>query len=922
MKKKTNKTKKVNKINFNIKDPKIIIIGIAVIAVLSSLYFLGMAFTVIITVGVGLIIGLARFLDKTKSKKKQRKIINYILIAILTLGIVGLSSVVLFLGYVVISAPKFNVNQLNEKESTIIYDKKNKEVTKLGVEIRENISYDNVSESLIDAIIATEDARFFQHHGFDAPRFMVATFGQLIGKSGAGGASTLSMQVVKNSFTGAEANKWQNLVRKFTDIYLSIFKLEKQFTKEQIFEFYINNHFLANNVYGVEQASQLYFGKSAKDINLSEAAIIAGMFQSPMSYDPYKFPNKTATRRNTVLYLMNKHGYINEDEWRAAKSIPVESLLVPKNTTTRQYQSYIDTVVDEVKAKYKVNPYVVPMLIYTNMDRDKQAALDDVFNGKTYTWENEKVQSGISAVDTNSGKVIAIGGGRNINIIDSINHATDINNQPGSTAKPLFDYGPGMEYNNWSTYTPFKDEPYAYTTGKPLNNWDGTFMGNMTLRNALALSRNVPALKAFQQVNNKKILEFVQNLGIRPEIDSGKIHEAHAIGAFSGVSPLEMSAAYAAFANGGYYYKPYTVNKVIFRSTKEEKTYESEKIRVMSDSTAYMITNILLAVPTYGMKVNNVTFAAKTGTTNFPENIFIDKNLPWDAIKDAWVIGYSPNISMGMWYGYDKIDNVYVSHNIPVLKWRDGLYKAAVNAVMDKNNAQFTKPNSVVEVGIEVGSNPAKLPSKNTPPDKIVYELFKSGTEPTEVSNAYDKIDPPTNLKVTYDETANKLHLSWSPSAPVNAKEEYGDFGYYIYQNDKEVGFTTKTTFDIKNIVNPDAEYKVVAAFKNYTNNKSNPITYTYSSFIAILYGDKTINLKINDNYKELDEPFKVIYNKKDITNSVEYTKTITDKDGEVKLIMTNLPNTYTITYKITYKEKDVVKYTTTLTRNVIISKE
>lgn len=299
---------------------------------------------------------------------------------------------------------------------------------------------------------------------------------------------------------------------------------------------------------------------------------------------------------------MRKHGYITKEEEKMANSIPVESISSEgiATQTESEYQGYIDTVVEEVQETYGVDPYVTPLLVYTNLDREKQNAVNSVLKGETYNWINDKVQTGVSVLDSETGKILAIGNGRNKTGAKTFNYATDIERQPGSTAKPLFDYGPGIEYNDWSTYTLFDDAPYSYSNGRSIKNWDGGYYGTITLRRALSTSRNIPALKAFQQVDNKKIIEFVTNLGIKPEIENGKIHEAHSIGAFTGVSPLEMSAAYAAFSNGGYYNKPYSVSKIVFRDTNKTKEHKEEKKRVMSEATAFMISSVLQDVALTG----------------------------------------------------------------------------------------------------------------------------------------------------------------------------------------------------------------------------------------------------------------------------------------------------------------------------------
>ncbi len=804
-----------------------------VIALLIFCYvLLGIEFTIITAVGIGIIIGIAQLLKKIKNEKKRKKVINITLITVLTIGIIGIISLSAFLIFIKLNAdPKFKVESLNTPEITILYDKDGNEFMKLGSERREKVTYDELPDVLVDAIVATEDSRFFQHNGFDAPRFLKASIGQVLGKSDAGGASTLSMQVVKNSFTDGKIDSGiPGIIRKFEDIYLSVFKLEKKYTKEEIIEFYVNNHFLGGNIYGVEEAAEAYFGKNVSDLNLSEAAILAGMFKSPNAYRPTTNPEQAASRRKTVLYLMRRHGYISKEEEEIANSIPVESLTTnATGTVVSEYQGYIDTVVVEIQKKYKVDPYTTSLLIYTNLDRGKQNAVNSVLNGENYEWINDKVQTGVSVLDSQTGKILAIGNGRNIGTRNNsqakqYNYATAIKRQPGSTAKPLFDYGPGIEYNDWSTYTLFDDSPYSYSNGRSIKNWDGGYYGTITLRRALSASRNIPALKAFQQVDNKKIIEFVTNLGLHPEIENGKIHEAHSIGAFTGTNPLEMSAAYAAFSNGGYYNEPYSVNKIVFRTTGETKEHKSDKKQVMSDATAFMISSVLQDVALTGGTPTNV--ACKTGTTNYDDNTMNVNHLPGDAIRDSWVIGYSTKTVIGMWYGYDFIDSEYCLRNIPATIQKDRLFKALVNAgAMESNRESFKQPSSVVKVGVVAGSNPPKLAGPGS--SNVVYEYFKKGHEPQEVDTASNTLAKPGNLKVTYDETTKKVTLTWDAVNPgAGANESYGPFGYNIYLDSTLIDWTSKTSYSFVSD-SPYGTYKVIATYKSYSGIQSAAATYT-----------------------------------------------------------------------------------------------
>lgn len=842
---------------------KLAVLLAAVAIILLTYMTLGIELTILMTILLAIVYGVWHLLQKIQSKTKKRKVVSILLIIFFGLGITCLVGFSAFMIYVKAKAdPLFDTANLNTVELTRLFDKDGKEFAKLGSEKREKVSYEQLPEVLIDAVVATEDSRFFQHNGFDAPRFLKAALGQLAGHSGAGGASTLSMQVVKNSFTdhlGQKTAGKDGIIRKFEDIYLAVFKLEKKYSKEEIIEYYVNNHFLGGNIYGVQEAAKTYFGKDVSELNLSEAATIAGMFKSPNYYRPNVNPKNATARRQTVLNLMVRHGYITKEEADIAAAIPMDSLTTTDSSSgvLSQYQGYIDTVADEITNKYGINPYTTPLLVYTNLDRSRQDAVNSVLNGENYNWINNKVQTGVSVLDSETGKILAIGNGRNVNNrsndnVDQYNYATQIKRQPGSTAKPLFDYGPGIEYNNWSTYELFDDAPYSYSNGRSIKNWDGKYFGTITLRRALSTSRNIPALKAFQKVDNKKIRKFVTSLGITPEVcNSGykydkekdlcinktdssdtqnplTLHEAHSIGAFTGVSPLEMSAAYAAFSNGGYYNEPYTVEKIVFRQTKKEVTHKSTKTQVMSDATAFMISSVLQDVSLTGGTPKNV--ACKTGTTNFDDNTMKSYRMPNDAIRDSWVVGYSTKTVIGMWYGYDNftkqsIADGYVLHNVPATIQKDRLFNALVSAgAMESNREEFKLPSSVVKVGVAAGSNPAKLAS---PGQSAIYEYFKKGYEPNEYDTNSYKLPAPANLKAT--ESGGKVTLSWSSvnHSSMSASSDYGKFGYNIYKDGILIGWTDKTSYSFTPDGSVYGTYKVVATFKSYSGITSESATIT-----------------------------------------------------------------------------------------------
>ena len=571
------------------------------------------------------------------------------------------------------------------------------------------------------------------------------------------------MQIVKNTYNGTESHGIKGIIRKFTDIYMAVFKVEKTYTKQEILEFYVNQPYLGSESYGVEQASQTYFGKSVSELNLAEAATIAGLFQAPGAYDPFVYPEKAEARRNLVLGLMVRHGYITEEEADAVKTIKVEDMLVERNSSLLEYQGFVDTVVSDVIKKTGNDPYVVSMTIYSTMNKAKQDVINKLYDGSLYKWANDSVQCGIAVTSVENGSIIAIGAGRNKTGARTFNYATDISKHPGSTAKPIFDYGPAIEYAGWGTGNTVVDDVYTYSDGTPINNVDLKYLGIVTAKVALANSRNVPALQAFQATTQAQKYEFVTNLGITPELHNGEIYESSSIGAFNGVSPLELSAAYATFSRGGYYIEPYSFTKIIYNDTNETFTYTPTKTKAMSEETAYMINMILKYAVTSGAigvgSVSGTDLASKTGTSSVDSNVIKNLGLSSSAISDIWQVSYSPDYTIAFWYGYDEITKEHYLTSNQGWAARRAIVRALTPNIMEKNS-RWTKPEGVITVDIELETNPIQLASDYTPDSLRSTEYYKKGTEPTEVSTRFSQLENVTNL--TYTSVGNQIHLSWN----------------------------------------------------------------------------------------------------------------------------------------------------------------
>lgn len=904
-----------------------------------------------------------------------------IVIILLILAIFMILAFTAFCAYIVLTTDDFVPDKLSQSESTIMYDNKGNEFTTLGVmtddilQKREKISYDEFPQVLVDALIATEDSRFFQHNGVDLARFLKASALQLLGKD-AGGASTLTMQVSKNNFTDTTSHGIKGIIRKFRDIYVSVFQIEKNYTKQEIIEFYLNDNCMGETNYGVEQGSQYYFGKSARDLSLTEAALLVGLFQSPNGYNPYVYPEKAETRRNTVLNLMVRHGYITKEEADIAKSIPVESLLSGDGgKELDQYYGFSRTVYEEAIKLTGLDPYVTPMKIYTTLNIDVQDGINKALAGETVKWKDDVVQAGIAVTDVNTGAVIAIGAGRNRTTSQSFNFATQARRQPGSTAKPLFDYAPGIEFENWSTYQLFTDEKWSYTNGPEVNNWDNKYSGLMTMKSALAVSRNIPALKAFQSLNKSKILEFVTSLGIEPEVENGFLHEAHAIGGFTGVSPLQMAVAYASFANGGYYIEPYTITKIEIRSTGEVFEYKHQKNRVMSEATAYLMNNMLVYAVNNGFnggaKLSGVQVAAKTGTSNYSKEYVKEKGLS-SSINDLWTVAYTPEHSIALWYGYERASKEYQHSRTGYNTQKENIMRAVMKYI-PKTSKTFKVPGTVVSVDVEKGTWPAMLPSAYTPSDLITKEVFIKGTEPTEVSPRFAQFDNVTNIRYDYSISSGKIRLNWDYQEPKILTDAYlnnyfsqsvfgnstsvfvserklyndsvlGEFGFGIYKKDASGNLTAldfvtdnNYTYVVPSGTNGTITLVVKAEYYKFKSNSSTGVevpvaisntpgtTLPPTGLAVKFYGDsvksKVININVGSTFVEQDKSIVITYNDVDVTDDATIsvvvkhgtsTTKVTSGNPISKLINTSSSGTYRVEYSVKYNDY-VDKFTLTI---------
>lgn len=662
-------------------------------------------------------------------KQKNKK--NHHIGLKIAIAIVGLLCVALLTGigiffYYVKDAPALSEKKLEATVSSKLFDSDGNIFEDLGAEKREKVSANKIPQELDDAIVSVEDRRFFKHNGVDPVRIAGSALHNLTNKGGLQGGSTLTQQLVKLSFfstTTEEADK--TLRRKAQEAWLAI-QLEKKHSKQEILTYYINKVYMANGLYGMETAAETYFGKELQHLTIAQTALLAGMPQAPNSYDPYKHPDAAKERRDTVLYTMLNNKKISQKDYDAAINEPIDQGLLPLETDNQERKvadNYVKEVIAQVEDKTGKNVYTDGLDIYTNLDTDAQNHLYSIVNGDEYVqYPDEDLQIAATLIDSETGKVTAQIGGRNIadDVYLGLNRAVSTNRDFGSTVKPITDYGPAIEYKQKSTGERIVDQPYYYEgTKTAVKNWDNSYQGNITLRQALYNSRNVPAVKLFNEVGPENVSKFLKNLGIQYK----EIQQANAIssntetqdGTKYGISTEKMAAAYAAFANGGTYNEPLYINKIKYQDGSEQ-TFENKGKKAMEPYTAYMITDMLKDVITKGTgtyaQIPNLFQAGKTGTSNYTDDELAKIPHYGSISPDVMFTGYTPHYSLSIWAGYDKrlTPITSQSENIAQDVYREMMSYVSQNV----SNEDWVMPNDVLRIGNELyvkGASSVPAPS-------------------------------------------------------------------------------------------------------------------------------------------------------------------------------------------------------------------
>lgn len=620
--------------------------------------------------------------------------------------------------YFVSKAPALSDSKLVATTSSKIYDNNNELIADLGSERRVNAQANEIPTDLVKAIVSIEDHRFFDHRGIDTIRIMGAFLRNLQSNSLQGG-STLTQQLIKLTYFSTSTSD-QNISRKAQEAWLAI-QLEQKATKQEILTYYINKVYMSNGNYGMQTAAQNYYGKDLKDLSLPQLALLAGMPQAPNQYDPYSHPEAALDRRNLVLSEMKGQGYISAEQYEKSINTPITDglqSLKSVNSYPAYMDNYLKEVIDQVEQETGYNLLTTGMDVYTNVDQEAQKRLWDIYNSDQYvSYPDDDLQVASTVVDVSNGKVIAQLGARHqaSNVSFGTNQAVETNRDWGSTMKPITDYAPAIEYGVYdSTATMVNDIPYNYPgTNTPVYNWDRTYFGNITLQYALQQSRNVPAVETLNKVGLNRAKTFLNGLGI----DYPSIHYSNAISSNTtesdkkyGASSEKMAAAYAAFANGGTYYKPMYIHKVVF-SDGSEKEFSNVGTRAMKETTAYMMTDMMKTVLVYGIGRGAylpwLPQAGKTGTSNYTDEEIEKyiKNTGYVA-PDEMFVGYTRKYAMAVWTGYSNRLTPLVGDGLTVAA---KVYRSMMTYLSEGSNPEdWNMPDGIYRNGQFVFQNGAR----------------------------------------------------------------------------------------------------------------------------------------------------------------------------------------------------------------------
>ncbi len=715
--------------------------------------------------------------NNPKKKKKGRspffgqRIVASILIVI---TVIGLAVATVLVTHTLKLANQEQFTSLTQQDfvdppSTNFLDANGESYFELSNKYRDNISYDELSNSLIDAFVSAEDSRFFVHNGFDVPRFTMALINNVFdtlksGKLSLGeGGSTFTMQLIKNTAFVKDGSSGEQteeakgglggIDRKLVEIFLSQkFEKEGVLSKKLILELYLNkvNFGVGNNTLGVEKSAQAYFGKSASELNTVESAFMAAVINAPNAYSPYR--NISAANRETqrVVYNMYYHGYISEEEYNVARNVKIEDLLAENRLNyegAQPYQSYIDLAYSETLDLLKEHnivsetedhiPSGLAMKIHTNLNRDVQSGLDKVQNREIanlnmLTVSDKSIQQVASTIVNNkTGEIIGTVGRYDYNGQRMSNLAANRVGSPGSTLKPIVVYAPAFEHLGWASDHLITDEPISYY-GISWKNWDSRHEGHITLSRAISDSRNVPAIKALMDVReaigNEKYLEYLREIGLVTSDNITDVTVPFAIGNDPlNVNTIQIAGSTASIFNEGQYIKPHTVTKIEFLDGTDTIEPDYTPVQVLSPGAAYLTAEKMrevLDTPYARVLRRSYPTYAKTGTVEADDKQASKFNIPVGAGIDRLMIAATSDFTIATWNGFEELDKELQTYFSPQeknfnLPGNLNSYILDLLANSYGPGKGMSQPSDVVSITHIKGFFPYQTPLENMNPDLI-----------------------------------------------------------------------------------------------------------------------------------------------------------------------------------------------------------
>lgn len=606
-------------------------------------------------------------------------------IIVVVLAVVFFSSAIL-----TYQAKTANVKNLKAalSQPTLVYDKNNAKAGSLYSQKGTWTNLDNISPNVQNAVIATEDRNFYKEYGFSIKgigrAFVMYGVNKLLGRDYiSGGGSTLTQQLVKNAFLSQQ----QTFTRKAKELFLSI-EVENVYSKKDILAMYLNNAYFGNGVWGVQDAAERYFGVSASELSVPQAATLAGMLTNPSGYNPIDHPKNAFSRRNVVLSLMVETGKISKAD---AKSYAQTAISTSDNYNSEdgyKYPYYFDAVIDEAISKYGLTESDIMnrgYKIYTYLDQDSQQGMQDTFDNSANfpvdATDGTKVQAASVAVNAKNGGVEAVVGGRGNHVFRGYNRATQIKRQPGSTLKPIAVYAPALA-SGYSYSSMLEDKLQTYGTNKyKPENYNNEYAGKIAMYQALEQSKNAPAVWLLNKIGVDKGYDYTKKFGLNPSKDDKNL--AMALGGLTnGVSPIQLASAYTAFANNGTLSKTGFIRKIVDASGNTIVNNTTESKRVISKKVAKEMTSMMLGVygdssgTGYGAEPSGYTIAGKTGSTEADTGTSSS-----DATRDKWMVGYTKDVVVATWEGFDDTNKTHHLENITGVGM-NSMFKSEMSAIL------------------------------------------------------------------------------------------------------------------------------------------------------------------------------------------------------------------------------------------------